>query len=650
MPGLVAAELRAAPLLRATLGASILLDALGAGATALAAGLLGRALVEPHALAAVTGTSRAIPAGNAVLSTLTLGVLATLVKATGGVLLAYCEGRLAGNVGASLRGRVVATLLGEGLQDLEPRVLATVATQLREVEAAVPLGVVLRARSLAQLLPLALALIVLSPPWMGLLALAGLAPVFLGVGGLRRAWRKGSERAQESLVELQQGVDDLVRNVDLWRSFGAGPTVAASLAASGRLACRQAARVEAGRAALSGFNEVVAALALLGLVASAGSLGPAPHEATLVGAAVVFFLSYRPLRDLGDSRAWLARGTDALRKILLVLSPAGSERHHASRSVPANSIVDHDAPVPLLGPSLAPPPLGSDAGSPEEPICAAPGPGTGAGAPRTGAPRTGAPRTGQGSARKTVGAGAPGEPPRPNQRPRPGAGGAAAGPFGLAKLEVREVGALSRGPRTSFEVEPGDCIAVMGATGSGKTTLLRVLLGLEAGVGTVTYDGQDLSHAPAGPNRPFAWVPQDAPLIAGSLADNVALRSARPEAVRAALRRVGAAGLLESCGDAPVGPGGRRLSGGERQLVAIARALISGQPVLLLDEPTAGLDPDSARRVLGALTGLAGDRSLVLVTHRLEVAAIASGTILVGDRLAPMASGTIPVGHSLPRR
>jgi ABC-type multidrug transport system fused ATPase/permease subunit len=137
------------------------------------------------------------------------------------------------------------------------------------------------------------------------------------------------------------------------------------------------------------------------------------------------------------------------------------------------------------------------------------------------------------------------------------------------------------------------------------------------------YAGEDLSNAELGPGaRPFAWVPQDAMLVTGTILDNVALWSGDEEHARAALEAVGAHALLARATDR-VGPGGRALSGGERRLVAIARALASGSPVLLLDEPTEGLDPDAEAAVLSALVELRGTRTLIVVSHRPSVAAIA---------------------------
>jgi ABC-type transport system involved in cytochrome bd biosynthesis fused ATPase/permease subunit len=169
----------------------------------------------------------------------------------------------------------------------------------------------------------------------------------------------------------------------------------------------------------------------------------------------------------------------------------------------------------------------------------------------------------------------------------------------------------------------------VGATGSGKTTLLRTLLGLEAPrAGEVRYAGERIDARPAGPDaRPFAWVPQDAPVLADTLHANVALAEGGPDAARGALVEIGAERLIDAVGDDVLGAGRRPLSGGERQWVALARAVATRQPVLLLDEPTSGLDPASQARVLEAIARLRGHRTVILVTHREEPLAIADQVI-----------------------
>jgi ABC-type transport system involved in cytochrome bd biosynthesis fused ATPase/permease subunit len=200
-------------------------------------------------------------------------------------------------------------------------------------------------------------------------------------------------------------------------------------------------------------------------------------------------------------------------------------------------------------------------------------------------------------------------------------------------MELRSL-QLARGTDAPINVliEAGSIAVLVGPTGIGKTTLLRTLLGLErAASGEIIFDGRPVGEAPAGPSsRPFVWVPQDAPLLADTLAANVSLGADADAA--SALGELGAGHLVAALQSDRLGAGGRAVSGGERQWIALARAIATEQPVLLLDEPTSGLDAESQRRVLAAIARLRGRRTVLMVTHRPEPEAIADRVVRLDGR------------------
>ncbi|EGD59972.1 cysteine ABC transporter permease/ATP-binding protein [Novosphingobium nitrogenifigens DSM 19370] len=157
---------------------------------------------------------------------------------------------------------------------------------------------------------------------------------------------------------------------------------------------------------------------------------------------------------------------------------------------------------------------------------------------------------------------------------------------------------------------------VTGPTGSGKTSLLTALIGQVAIVGgTITADGAPF--APGSTNDAVGWAGQSVALLPETLRANLAFGSADDATMRACLDALGLGPMLERRGglDLVLDHKGSGLSGGERRRIGLARAILSGRPVLLLDEPTADLDEGSAAMVRAVLRDLAADRLVIAATH-----------------------------------
>ena len=188
----------------------------------------------------------------------------------------------------------------------------------------------------------------------------------------------------------------------------------------------------------------------------------------------------------------------------------------------------------------------------------------------------------------------------------------------------------------NLQIRPGDKVAILGRIGSGKSTVLRLLAGLyQPTEGRVEADGVDLRQIdPADFRAAVGFVSQEPRLFAGTLRDNVLLGRAEADAQRlqAVAQLTGLDRLVAEHPlgwDLPVGERGGLLSGGQRQLVALARALVTAPQVLLMDEPTSSMDAQSEILFLQRLQAAAGQRTLVMVTHRPAVLALVDRLIVV---------------------
>jgi ATP-binding cassette subfamily C protein LapB len=193
----------------------------------------------------------------------------------------------------------------------------------------------------------------------------------------------------------------------------------------------------------------------------------------------------------------------------------------------------------------------------------------------------------------------------------------------------------------SFQVNPGDRVALIGRVGSGKSTLQRLMMGLyQPTEGAVLIDGIDVRQIdPADLRRNVGYVSQDVLLFYGSLRDNITLGLpfADDAAVVAAAET---AGLLEFVNrhprgfDMQVGERGEGLSGGQRQAVGLARALLHNAPLLLLDEPTSAMDFSTEAQITQRIATFAQGKTVVLVTHRTSLLAMVTRVIVLdGGRI-----------------
>ncbi|OGB20742.1 MAG: ABC transporter [Burkholderiales bacterium RIFCSPLOWO2_02_FULL_57_36] len=190
----------------------------------------------------------------------------------------------------------------------------------------------------------------------------------------------------------------------------------------------------------------------------------------------------------------------------------------------------------------------------------------------------------------------------------------------------------------SFRIRPGERVVVIGRIGSGKTTLQKLILGLHAPTkGAVLLDGVDLRQLdPADVRRNIGYVEQDSTLFYGSLRDNIAIRAPYADD-RAVVAAAELAGLSEFVNRHPEGfdmvirERGESLSGGQRQGIAIARAVLLDPPILLLDEPTSAMDFTSESQLKERIRLYSQQKTMMIVTHRSSLMDLADRIIVMDD-------------------
>jgi ABC-type multidrug transport system fused ATPase/permease subunit len=193
----------------------------------------------------------------------------------------------------------------------------------------------------------------------------------------------------------------------------------------------------------------------------------------------------------------------------------------------------------------------------------------------------------------------------------------------------------------SFEIRPGEVVALVGRSGAGKSTIAQLVPRLyDPDDGAVLVDGVDLRHLTLESLRAqVSLVLQDTVLLSGTVADNIGygIEGATQEQIEEAARCANAhefIAALPAGYDSEIGERGTTLSGGQRQRIAIARAFIRRAPILVLDEPTTGLDADSTRSVVGALRTLMREATTIIISHD-------PGLIRCADRVLVVDGGRI---------
>ncbi|RED18278.1 ABC transporter ATP-binding protein [Pontivivens insulae] len=194
----------------------------------------------------------------------------------------------------------------------------------------------------------------------------------------------------------------------------------------------------------------------------------------------------------------------------------------------------------------------------------------------------------------------------------------------------------------SFDIRKGDSVGIVGASGAGKSTLVDLILGiLTPQGGQITVDGQDIRDNLRSFQNLIGYVPQDIYLTDSSLRDNIAFGLDPEDVDEDAIARAISAAQLSSVVaeaehglDTVVGERGIKLSGGQRQRIGIARALYHNPSILVLDEATSALDTATEKSVMAAIDAMKGDKTMIIITHRLS-------TLENADKIIELEKGRI---------
>ena len=194
----------------------------------------------------------------------------------------------------------------------------------------------------------------------------------------------------------------------------------------------------------------------------------------------------------------------------------------------------------------------------------------------------------------------------------------------------------------NLDIKPGTVVALVGPSGAGKSTLVDIILGvLRPSNGSVLIGGSSPEDAKTRWKGVFGYVPQDIYINEGSVRENISMGFDRSEIDDERIVQAitfsalgGFIGKLEDGLDSLIGEGNARVSGGERQRIAIARAVLTSPKILVLDEATSALDGDTEDTIAKSISGMRGKTTLILIAHRLS-------TVRTADLVVYMEEGKI---------
>lgn len=189
----------------------------------------------------------------------------------------------------------------------------------------------------------------------------------------------------------------------------------------------------------------------------------------------------------------------------------------------------------------------------------------------------------------------------------------------------------------NLTIKAGDRVGIIGQTGAGKSTFLRMLTGLEAPTkGSIYLDGHEISTMhPVELRQNIGVMPQEPFLFSGTLKENIELsHPISKERMMQLIKIIGLEELVKKSGQGDglqVGERGSNLSVGQRHLVALARAILNNPPILVLDEPTTGLDVGLEKSLVNHVNKIAQDKTLIVITHRFAALEMVDRVIVLNN-------------------